>query len=206
MKYFIGALLLATAFSTLADPSKKKSTEPEPAKPAEFQGAATMCEGTYALCIKARCDETEQVDGKTGKPSVKCECVIQTGWNMGPNSCDDRQANLTSTYSNNFNEGSRVLSCPQPTNWAWCYGAACEKNGSKDGKEVAVCICPVINSPASILVDKSKCGDSMNVCGHMWSAAYPAESKFANAYYYWWMHQNVGHTNAPAKSCPDTAQ
>jgi len=206
MKYILPVLLLAAALSTLAEPPTKKSSVPEPKKPADFQGDVTMCNTTYALCIRARCSKTEQVDNKSGKETVKCECVVQTGWNMGPNSCDERKVKLTSTYSNNFNPGSRVLSCPQPTNWAWCYGAACEKNGSKDGKELAVCICPVITSQASILVNRDKCGDSVNVCSQMWSAAYPAESKFANAYYFWWMHQNVGHTNAPAKPCPDTAQ
>lgn len=206
MKSFMTVLLLATALSTLAE-TQPMGSGAEPTKPAEFQGQATMCDTTYALCIKAPCEKTEQVDNKTGKESVRCECVVQTGWNMGPNSCDERKARLTSTYSNNFNEGSRVLSCPQPVEWAWCYGASCEKNGEKkDGTDLAVCICPVIKSQAVILVDKDKCGSSPEVCSHMWSAAYPAESKFANDYYYWWVHKNVGHGDPPAKPCPDTVQ
>ena len=198
------ALLLATALPALA--ATPATSSAEPSKPADFKGAATMCDTTYALCIKARCDKREQADNKTGKETVRCECVIQTGWNMGPNSCADRKLQLTSTYSNNFNRGSRVLSCPRPINWAWCYGASCERNGSKNGKDLAVCVCPVMTSPAMILVDKDKCGDSADVCSHMWSAAYPAESKFANDYYSWWMLKNEGSTNPPAKSCPDTAQ
>jgi hypothetical protein len=206
MKYILTVLLLATALSTRAEPPTTKSSGPEPKKPADFKSDATMCDSTYALCIKAPCDKRQQVDDKTGKETVKCECVLQTGWNLGPNSCAERKVRLTSTYSNNFNSGSRVLSCPQPVDWAWCYGASCEKNGSKDGKELAVCVCPVINSPAVILVDRNKCGDSADVCSHMWSAAYPAESKFANDYYFWWMHKNVGHTDAPALACPSPAQ
>lgn len=202
MKYIMTVLLLATALSTLADPPKK--AQPEPKKPAEMTAPNTMCNTTYALCIKAPCEKKQQVDDKTGKMSVKCECVMETGWNMGPNSCDDRKLSLTSTYSNKFNEGSRALSCPQPIDWAWCYGAKCEKN-SKDGK-LATCTCPVITNRAVILVSKDKCGDSVHVCSQMWSAAYPAESKYANDYYFWWMHEHGHPANPPAKPCPDTAK
>lgn len=178
-------LLLSAALPTLAAQAPKK--------PAEFQGPATMCNGRYALCIKARCEKT--VDAQ----HVDCACVIEDGWNMGPNSCEDRTKSLTSTYSNLFNEGSRVLSCPRTINWAWCYGAACQKS-AKDGK-LAVCRCPVKNSLAVILVSEDKCKEPGKVCSEMWSAAYPKESAFANHYYAWWMHEHGFHTLPPADPC-----
>jgi hypothetical protein len=37
----------------------------------------------------------------------------------------------------------------------------------------------------------------------MWSAARPAESKFANDYYYWWMTKNGHKAQPPASECPE---
>jgi hypothetical protein len=186
MKNILTVLLLAIALSTSAQ---------EPKKPAEFKEAATMCNGTYALCIKAPC--LKQRDANNLYP---CECVMQTGWNMGPNSCDDRKAHLTSTYSNNFNDGSRTVSCAAPTDWAWCYGASCTTDPKDSTK--AVCKCPMLTSAALILVTQDKCPEKSTICRMLWSAALPAESKFANDYYYWWMTKNGYPTEPPAKACP----
>lgn len=156
-----------------------------------------MCDGTYALCIKAQCEE--QVSGSN---QVRCKCVVENGWSLGPNSCMDRKNNLTSTYSNLFNATSNVLSCPQPINWAWCYGASCEKDPKDPTGKTAICRCPVKNSQAVILVSSSKCGDGSTFCSQMWSAASPAESKFANDYYYWWMTKNGHKAEKPSTACP----
>jgi hypothetical protein len=156
-----------------------------------------MCDGTYALCIKAKCEE--QVSGNN---QVRCTCIIEDGWSMGPNSCMDRKNNLTSTYSNRFNVKSNVLSCPQPIAWAWCYGASCEKDPNDPKGKTAICRCPVVNSEAVILVSDNKCSDGSTICSEMWSAAAPQESKFANHYYYWWMTKNGHQAEKPAADCP----
>src|SRR5687768_16590728 len=118
MQYKLMVLLLAAALPlAAADPPK------EPTKPAGFQGNAIMCDGTYALCIKAECETKVSENNQ-----VRCKCVVEDGWSMGPNSCMDRKNNLTSTYSNRFNVGSNLVSCPQAISWAWCYGASCEKD------------------------------------------------------------------------------
>lgn len=188
MKSILTVLLLATALSTAA-------AEP-PTKPADFQGEATMCHGRYALCIKAPCEPNN-----ADKTTVRCSCVIEDGWSMGPNTCEERAKSLTSTYSNAFNGGSRTVSCPQPINWAWCYGASCEKDNRDPKQKMAVCTCPVKNSMAVILVSEKKCADSSKVCSQMWSAAYPAESTFANDYFFWWMHEHGLKAIPPAKAC-----
>lgn len=190
MKNILTVLLLFTALSALA-------AEP-PKKPAEFKGAATMCNSRYALCIKAPCEKTPD-----GNNDVRCSCVIENGWNLGPSSCENRNKSLTSTYSNKFNGGSRVLSCPRPIDWAWCYGAACAKDAHDPKGELAVCKCPVIHSMAVILVSKEKCSDG-KICSEMWSAAYPKESVFANDYYAYWMHEHGFKTLPPAEPCDAT--
>lgn len=187
MKNALMVLLLATALPAAADE--------EPKKPAEFKGGATMCNGTYALCIKAPCLKERDPDNR-----YPCGCIIQTGWNMGPNTCEERAQSLTSTYSNNFNDGSRTVSCGAPTDWAWCYGAKCTQDPNDPTK--AICKCPMITSGTVILVSQDKCAEKSTFCRTLWSGALPAESKFANEYYAWWMTKNGYPTEPPAKACP----
>jgi hypothetical protein len=192
MKYSLTVILLATALPlAAADPTK------EPPKPADFKGNAIMCDGTYALCIKAPCEKKV-----SGNNQVRCECVIENGWSMGPNSCTDRTSNLTSTYSNRFNVHSSVLSCPQPIEWAWCYGSSCEPDPKDPKGKTAICRCPVVTSQAVILVGDKKCPDASTICAGMWSAAYPQESQFANDYYHWWMTKNGHPAEKAAPACP----
>ncbi|HEX7190184.1 MAG TPA: hypothetical protein VF381_01325 [Thermoanaerobaculia bacterium] len=188
MKHIYAVLLLATAFSAAA--------AEEPKKPADFP-VPLMCNGTYALCIKAPCSKTEDANH-----DVQCECVIQTGWNMGPAaiSCDQRAQSLTSTYSNNFNNGSATVSCPQPQDWAWCYGASCARN-TKHPNELAVCTCPVKHTLTVILTSAEKCPQVDQICDHMWSGAWPDASKFANDYYFGWMIKNHHPSEKPAAAC-----
>jgi hypothetical protein len=168
----------------------------EPKRPADFQGAATMCNGRYALCIKAPCEKTPDKNNM-----VQCACVIEDGWSMGPNTCEERAKSLTSTYSNKFNGGSRTVSCPNAIDWAWCYGASCKKDTHDKKGKLATCTCPVKNSLAVILVGEKKCPYSTDVCSRMWSAAYPAESTFANDYFFYWMHEHGMPATPPAKAC-----
>jgi hypothetical protein len=132
MKYILTVLLLAAALPVAAaDPPRK------PTKPASFKGNATMCDGTYALCIKA-----QREPKVSGNHQVRCRCVVEDGWSLGPNSCMDRKNNLTSTYSSRFNVKSNVLSCPQLIAWARC-GASCEKDPKDPTGKTAICRCPV---------------------------------------------------------------
>jgi hypothetical protein len=171
----------------------------EPKKPADFP-APLMCNGPYALCIKAPCSKTQDANH-----NVQCECIIETGWNMGPStvSCRQRVENLTSTYSNNFNDGSATVTCPTAQDWAWCFGASCTRN-AKHPNEFATCTCPVKNSITVILTSASKCGDVDQICSHMWSGAWPAASKFANHYYQWWMTDKGYPTEKAANACSPT--
>jgi hypothetical protein len=171
------------------------ATEP-PKPPSDFQGPATMCNGRYALCIKAPCEKTPDANN-----NVRCSCAIEDGWSMGPNTCEERAKSLTSTYSNAFNGGSRTTACPQPINWAWCYGASCEKDNRDPKRNMAVCTCPVKNSLAVILITETKCPEASKVCSEMWSAAYPAESTFANNYFAWWMNDHGMKSMPPAETC-----
>jgi hypothetical protein len=165
----------------------------EPKKPAGIT-AATMCNSTYALCIKAPCEKKPDANNL-----YPCECVLETGWNLGPNSCGDRQKSLTSTYSNLFNLGSASVSCPAATQWAWCYGATCEADPHDPTR--AICKCPTSTKATVILVADAMCSNPSKVCGMLWSGATPGESKFANDYYYWWMTKNSQPTNPPATAC-----
>jgi len=192
MKNIYAVILLALALSAAAVEL--------PTPPADFP-QPLMCDGTYALCIKAPCSKTQDANH-----DVQCECIVQTGWNMGPASisCAQRAKNLTSTYSNNFNKGSATVSCPTAQDWAWCFGASCKRN-AKHPNEFATCTCPVKNSLTVILTSASKCGDATDICSKMWSGAWPQASKFANDYYFAWMLENHHTSEKPAASCDSTA-
>jgi hypothetical protein len=192
MKSIVTVLLLATGLSTAA-------AAQEPTK-SQLQAMATMCNTpAYALCIKAICAKTPDSNGL-----VPCQCIVQSGWNMGPNACADRAKNLTSTYSNNFNSYSSTVSCPSPTTqWAWCYGAKCEPDPNDPSQ--AICKCPVKTSPAVVLVNRELCREPGKVCGMLWSAAFPAESEFANNHFYTWMTNHGMMANPPATACPTAA-
>ena len=190
-------LLLSTLSALAKDP-------PKPAIPAEFQNAATFCDQEYALCIKAKCTKP----GK-GEKMVPCVCDVINGWSMGPGDCASRapvtgkdgQTHIVSTYANLYNTKERTLSCPSGTVWAWCYGAKCVVD-PKDPK-TATCNCPV--QVAKDLGSRTLGGDCHNdACREVWSAATPAEDKFANDYYFWYMWKNKLKPPAlpPAKDCP----
>ena len=187
MKNITTVLLLAMALSTAAEDTKK------PDDPST--GPAVMCNtASYALCIKAPC-EKKSPEGT----DVLCECLMQSGWNLGPGSCEDRAKTLTSTYSNNFNPYSATVSCPAGK-WALCYGAKCEPHPNDPTK--AICKCPVKETPFVVLVARDQCSDPTKICGILWSAALPQENKFANEQFYNWMKDHGMATNPPAPACP----
>lgn len=192
MKNIYAVILLALALSAAAAEL--------PTKPADFP-PPLMCDGKYALCIKAPCTKTPD-----GNNNVQCECIVETGWNMGPASisCAQRAKSLTSTYSNNFNKDSATVSCPTAQNWAWCFGASCKPN-SKHPNEFATCTCPVKNSLTVILTSESKCPEVDQICSNMWSGAWPQASKFANDYYFAWMITNHHPSEKRAASCDSTS-
>jgi hypothetical protein len=192
MKKILTVLLLSTGLSTVA-------AAQEAAKSGDAKAIATMCNTpAWALCIKAPCSKTPDSSGL-----YPCQCIMQSGWNMGPNSCSDRAKTLTSTYANNFNSYSATVSCPAGTQWAWCYGATCTPDPKDPSK--AICKCPVKTSPAVVLVNRELCGDPSKVCGMLWSAAFPAESTFANEHFYSWMTEHGMMANPPAPACPSLA-
>lgn len=181
-------LLLATGLSTAAA-TAQESTE------TGIQSKATMCNtAAYALCIKAPCAKKTESD-----QFVQCECIMQSGWNLGPNTCEERAKSLTSTYSNNFNAYSATVSCPK-IQWAWCYGATCVPDPKDPSK--AICTCPVRNTPAVILVNRELCTDPQKVCGMLFSAAFPAESQFANNNFFTFMKDHGIIALPPAQACP----
>jgi hypothetical protein len=196
MKTILTVLLLAIALPLAAQ--KDQPIEPkEPAQPHDFKGNAIMCNGTYALCIKAQCEPKV-----SGSNEVRCKCAVIDGWSMGPNSCMDRTNNLTSTYSNLFNVKSKTVSCPSTSQqWAWCYGASCEKDPKDPTGKTAICRCPVATQPALILVSDDQCSNASTYCSQMWSAASPGESKFANDYYFFWMMKNGHLSPKPSEAC-----
>src|SRR5262245_164201 len=172
------------------------------------EGPDTFCKGKYALCIKAPCKPivTRDKDGTYSIQEANCLCEVESGWSMGPGSCESRIPHphdghlfLVSTYSNLFNKTNRALTCSsEDTVWAMCYGSPCvvdEKDPSK-----ATCTCPVKAGEMKTLGG----GCRQSACKSIWSAAKPAADAFANDEFYKYMKQNHPEVpvNPPAKDCP----
>ena len=166
----------------------------------------TFCKETYALCIKAPCKPivTRNSDGSYSVKEANCLCVVETGWSMGPGSCESRKpvhqdghTYLISTYSNFFNKTNMTLTCPsEETVWAWCYGSPCvvdEKDPSK-----STCTCPVKTSKMQTLGGDCRKAE----CKTIWSAATPANNAFAKNEFYKYMKEHHLPANPPAKDCP----
>ena len=158
---------------------------------------AVFCQGEYALCIRALCTP----DVASGY--VKCACVVEHGWSMGPGSCESRkraaeQGTPISTYSNRFNNEDKTLTCAKSeTKWAWCYGARCTID--PNNPNAAICACPVKTGPMRTL--GGQCERSS--CNQVWSAATPQNDKFANRHFYRYMkkHHPDYPANEPALAC-----
>jgi hypothetical protein len=184
------ALISATA---LVCEAHGQTTSPDVA----IKRPAVFCQGTYALCIRARCTPASSGD------YVDCGCVVEQGWSMGPGSCESRKdaaqnGTPISTYSNLFNNVDKTLTCANPqTKWAWCYGAPCTVD--PHDPKTATCTCPVKTSPMRTLGGSCDHGN----CSQMWSAATPNDDAFANQHFYHYMkeHHPKYPTNPPALAC-----
>ena len=175
---------------------------------AQMQNQANFCEGTYALCIKAKCSGIPVLDrlGNYVIDRALCECDVMQGVSMGPGSCQDRapvtqqgRTYLISTYSNRYNDTNRTLSCQdQKTTWAWCYGAPCVVDQNDPSK--ATCTCPLMQGAMSTLGGNCR----QDACEGTWSAATPVGDKFASEHFYRTMQQQYPRVpaNPPAPMCP----
>jgi hypothetical protein len=177
----------------------------------KLKAAATFCDGTYALCIKASCSAiaSRGSSGTTSIDNALCACDVVKGWSMGPASCSARApvqsggyTYLMSTYSNAFNATNKTLSCGSAdTLWAWCYGAPCVVDPNAPDK--ASCNCPVKQSAANTLGGDCKQG----ACSGIWSAATPQADAGAGAIFAAYMKKNNPTVPSlpPAQACPVTA-
>jgi len=172
------------------------------------QRQAVFCKEKYALCIKAPCLPivTRGQDGKYTVSQANCTCAVESGWSMGPGSCDDRKpvtrdgrTYLVSTYSNLFNTTNKTLTCDKPdTPWAVCYGAPCTIDPKDPNK--AVCTCPLSTGKMKTLGGDCR----KTACTSLWSAATFAEYDFSNKHFYEYMkeHKLLPPPNPPATECP----
>jgi hypothetical protein len=193
-------LLLICLLAAVPAPAQQY---PKCDQPLSSATAPIFCQGYYALCIKAPC---KLMKGAGGAEIVKCSCVVENGWSMGPAACTDSgrsqtsppsaKAHLMSTYSNYFNPTEQTLNCQaSDTRWAWCYGAACTVDADN---KTATCICPMCVSPMSTL--GGRC--NKDACKDIYSAATQINDAFANQHYWKYLtEQGVPDVPLPAKTC-----
>jgi hypothetical protein len=173
---------------------------------AQQLGKPIFCDGTYALCIKAAC-KTIMKDGKPTK-FANCECDVQQGVSMGPQSCAKRQpvvrngrTYLISTYSNLYNKTHQTMSCSSSSQqWTWCYGKPCVVDSLNPSK--TTCKCPIFQSAMQTL--GGECGTKGRGCNGLWSAAKPRADNAANRIFALYQKKNGNPHFGPAAFCPPT--
>ena len=111
-----------------------------------------VCEQEYALCIAASC----MYDASFSH--ALCVCEIESGWSVGPTSCNERKpvdqgkyTQYSSTFSTEF-YSSKAFYQGSGTN-ADCYGATCF---STDGEQ-AVCLCDVSQDAKEYWTEAGSC-------------------------------------------------
>lgn len=140
---------------------------------ADTSGGQTICDGRYALCSSARCDEM------AGDPShVACHCEGPLkGRNIANSACAAREKALTSTFSlydptgGPDRKATSVLSCTgaKARSWAFCLDAPCTETGGK-----VTCRCelkPATDFYAFTATCPSGDAALAAACGLIWSAA-----------------------------------
>lgn len=106
----------------------------------------TLCEGTYALCTRAKCIP---IAGKEGW--VSCDCQVHTGYSAGQEQC---QAVTTTP------EGPAIRSryypirsyarCSNDRPWAWCLDMPCVID--KNDPRRATCTCSVVKDQGPYVI------------------------------------------------------
>lgn len=144
---------------------------------ADSSGGQQICEGSYALCSSAACSKDESDPTKV---SCICEGPLQ-GLNVGDSTCQQRAAQLTSTFSlwdltaTATKPAKSSLGCTGANagEWAFCLDAPCTVT---DG--VVSCTCSLSTASDYYTFTDSCPTDAAAQtaqCGKLWSAALQAE-------------------------------
>ncbi|HVR08681.1 MAG TPA: hypothetical protein VMW75_11600 [Thermoanaerobaculia bacterium] len=145
----------------------------------EIKGPLQMCTGVYALCDAAICTPIPQQKGVPGSsPTVQpthalCECVVESGQNLGPGPCSNRPQTgkyILSTYSFALPE-DHYLSCPAGGERTVCFGYPCIID--EHNPKLAHCTCPIKYDSKAFMTQGGKC--KPEACSGLWQGGTPAE-------------------------------
>lgn len=148
-----------------------------------------MCEGTYALCDAAPCTPIPEQGALPGsKPAAKpkhalCECVVETGKNLGPGPCANRQPitgsnggeYILSTYS--FALPDKYLECPAGGARTVCFGYPCLVD--KADPKHAHCTCPIKYDSKAFWTQGGSC-DKAACTNGLWQGGTPNDYALIN--------------------------
>jgi hypothetical protein len=152
-----------------------------------------VCDAPWIFCIDAVCEDTPtMVDGIAVS---KCKCWEQKkshsfipakdqgaacvmGYEGGKSMCDDMQTgSLVSSYwlkpedghmvpnNSSFLPPSARAVCPAGTQFAYCWGAKCNKvKNEKTGEEDVICDCPIMTGNGDVTVEAATCTAGQDPC------------------------------------------
>lgn len=157
-----------------------------------------LCNHKYALCTSAKC-----VPVPNNPTQAICSCSIEKGPSVATVPCDTLRPftdsfgvrTVFSTFSFvEFEEGKKVLHCPDGTPWTNCLNQQCTVDPTNPRK--ATCICDIVRSgnwfTAGGHCDKSTCAT------HYWSGALDQDLKPSSDF----LVKALGLKKSPIKTCP----
>ncbi len=175
---------------------------------AQGAGAFTVCDGTYALCAAAPCRPIPEADenGLAVEPTEAiCDCVMATGPNVGPDTCDARAAGVAdglpiSTYAFALMATHPSMTCTAGA-YTDCYGYPCTVDERDPTR--ATCTCAIVPNEANepFVTQGGDC-DTDTCTTTLWSAATVAADLVANQA----LAEAAGLDETPSNWCPATVE
>jgi hypothetical protein len=202
-------LLLAAAAALAVSVSLGTAAMAADPPAGEKKGPFQMCVGKYALCDAAACTPIPEQQGYAGPPKTQpshalCECVVETGQNLGPGPCSNRTPAgkhgeyIMSTYSFALADHP-YLSCPGGGARTVCFGFPCivdEKHPDR-----AHCTCPITYDSGPFMTQGGGC-DVASCTSGLWQGGTAKDYAVLNR-----LFEKESHPHqTPPPNCPAGAR
>jgi len=171
-KTVVGILFTSLALCSCSQQLAVSNSAPSPAtSPSQAMATATpsftLCNGTFALCTKAKC---LPVPGT--KEKVNCECEVKHGYSAGTKPCETvppGPPKANEAIPSRYFPISSMAVCLIDAPWAFCLDKPCTVDDKDPHK--ANCLCDVKRTPEQGYVVVAGTKDDAMCTDALWSSA-----------------------------------
>lgn len=170
----VAILFTSLALCSCSQQAAVSNSSPSPAlSPTQAVAVATatpsftLCNGTFALCTKAKC---LPVPGT--KEKVNCKCEVKHGYSAGTKPCDTvppEPPKANEAIPSRYFPISSMAVCSIDAPWAFCLDKPCTVDDKDPHK--ANCLCDVKRTPEQSYVVVAGTKDDAMCTDALWSSA-----------------------------------